>query len=103
MKLHVPNVIFNPTLTCSCPLVISNGHGLSHQQQEAVTLPEEVALQPSVEVSEATPSSNPSAPSSSYVQTPSSDNQAVPSSVDLYLFKKKKMVIPLQILVPLSL
>ena len=87
MKLHVPDVIFNPTLTCSCPLVISNGHGLSHQQQEAVTLPEEVALQPSVEVSEATPSSNPSAPSSSYVQTPSSDNQAVPSSVDLPIQK----------------
>ena len=64
-----------------------------------MTLPEEVALQPSVEVSEATPSSNPSAPSPSYVQTPSSDNQGVPFSK---LFKKK-MVVPLQILVPLSL
>ena len=88
MKLHVSNVIFNPTLTCSCPLVISNGHGLSHQQQEAVTLPKEVALQPSVEVSEAThpvilllphPYSN--------IQTPSPNNQAVPSSVDLPIQK----------------
>ena len=89
VKVRVPNIIFNPIITC--PLVISNG--MPHRPQE-VTHPEEVAsvgeVIPSHNPStppqnEISASYNPSAPSPSYVQPvpPSSSNSAGPSDIPM--------------------
>jgi hypothetical protein len=87
VKVRVPNVIFNPIITC--PLVISNG------MPEEVAHPEEAIS--SMGVSEVIPSSapppsevtpsqgySPSAAPPSYVQSvPSSSNNSVPSGAPI--------------------